>query len=54
MKIPKIAANDSGNGNIIETAIPIPKDKPIHISELRRNFLLLNPVFASPPSYLSV
>jgi hypothetical protein len=32
MKIPIIATNDRGNGNMIEIAILIPKDSPIHIS----------------------
>jgi len=56
MKIAIITTNDIGNGNIIEIAILIPKDTPIHNSWLIRNCLLLNPILSSsfPPSYISV
>jgi hypothetical protein len=39
-----MTTNDTGNGNMIEIAILIAKDIPIHIIWLRRNCLLLIPI----------
>jgi hypothetical protein len=42
MKIPTMTTNDTGNGNMIEIAILIPKDIPIHIiwESLMAKFLI--------------
>ena len=53
MKTTIITTNDTGNGNMIEIAMLIPKDIPIHINWLRRNPLLLIPILhISPPIHL--
>jgi len=52
MKTPIMTTNDTGNGNMIEIAMLIPKDIPIHITWLIRNPLLLIPNFALISSYL--
>ena len=48
-----MTTNDTGNGNMIEIAILIPKDIPIHIIWLKRNCLLFIPILEYVSSQLS-